>query len=105
MLEWTARVRCSQSELGRSFSVILFIGNVPDDPEQWVTSSSCVGFSDVYADSNSHKDNGEDGVQDFVVLNDGLLNHFAPSQLTPEVVALFLKTELHWRVHNVSMFQ
>ena len=99
MLEWTARIRCNQNELAGSFSVLIFIGNVPDDPKQWATSSSCVGFNDVYAGSASHEDAEVEG---FVPLNDGLLNHFGPSQLTPEVVAPFLKTELHWRVHNVS---
>ena len=104
MLEWTARIRCNECELGGSFSVLIFIGMVPDDPKQWGSSPSCVGIHDVYVGKTS-RDNAsqeEAEVEGFVALNEGLLKHYGVNELTPNVVVPFLKNELHWRVQNVS---
>lgn len=103
MLEWAARIRCDQYELGGSFSVLIFIGSVPDDPKQWETSESCVGIYDVYTGKPSDSPGeGDAEVQGFVSLNEGILKHSGASTLTPDVVVPFLTSELNWRVQNVS---
>jgi tyrosinase len=104
MLEWSVRIRCNEFELGGSFSVLIFVGTVPDDPKQWLTSPSCVGIHDVYAGS-APRDSGSRGdceVEGYVGLNRGLLEQLGAIELTPDVVVPYLKSELHWRVQSVS---
>jgi tyrosinase len=104
MLEWSVRIRCNEFELGGSFSVLIFVGTVPDDPKQWLTSPSCVGIHDVYAGSAPHDSDsrGDCEVEGYVRLKGGLLEQLGASELTPDVVVPYLKSELHWRVLNVS---
>jgi tyrosinase len=35
LYEWTARIECNKFELGGSYSVLIFLGHVPDDPQEW----------------------------------------------------------------------
>ena len=106
ILEWTARIRCDEHELGGSFSVLIFLGEVPDDPKQWATSASCVGIHDVYTSRTSARDHSasqaDAEVEGFVPLNEGLLEHSGANELTPDVVLPFLKNHLCWRVQDVS---
>jgi tyrosinase len=104
MLEWTVRIRCNTQELSGSFSVLVFLGRVPDDPKKWARSPSCVGIHDVFAsscppDSPSEADAEVEG---YVALNEGLLKYSGLSELIPDVVVPYLKSELHWRVQDVS---
>lgn len=98
MDEWTARIRCNENEVGGSFSVLFFIGVVPEDPKQWAKSASCVGVHDVFVGSGSIQDEAE--IEGFVDLNESLKKSGIIS-LTPDAVVPFLKDELHWRVQNV----
>ncbi|KAG8945789.1 hypothetical protein FRC03_001636 [Tulasnella sp. 419] len=41
--EWSARIICDQFEIGKSFTVYAFLGEAPDDPEQWEEDPSSVG--------------------------------------------------------------
>jgi hypothetical protein len=106
MLEWSVWIRCNEFELGGSFSVLIFVGRVPDDPKQWMSSSSCVGIHDVYTGSASHGSDGQEDteVEGYVHLNGGLLERMGTSELMPAVVVPFLKRELHWRILNVSFY-
>src|ERR1700735_3429092 len=99
MLDWSVRILCNEFELGGSFSVLIFVGTVPDDPEQWATSPTCVGIHDVYTSGTPHNSDSQEDleVEGYVRLNGGLLERFAASELTPDVVVPFLKRELHWR--------
>lgn len=100
-IEWNACIRCNENEVGGSFSVLIFIGAVPDDPMQWMKSTSCVGVHDVFAGYGESRDEAE--VEGFVDLKEGLKKARIGS-LTPDVVVPFLKDELHWRVQNVGLF-
>ncbi|TFY66267.1 hypothetical protein EVG20_g4820 [Dentipellis fragilis] len=52
--DWTARVHVAQYAVGGSFSVLLFLGDVPSDPGEWHTSSNFVGAHHAFV-------NGIDG--------------------------------------------
>jgi len=38
--DWTCRIHCKKYELGGSYWVLIFLGEVPEDPKKWHTSSS-----------------------------------------------------------------
>jgi tyrosinase len=43
LYEWAARVECKKFELCCSYSVLIFLGDVPDDPEEWQVNPNYVG--------------------------------------------------------------
>jgi tyrosinase len=47
--EWTARVHVKKYEVGGSFSVEFFLGDVPSDPAHWRTSPNFIGAHQVFA--------------------------------------------------------
>lgn len=34
-LEWAVRIRMDQQAIGESFAVLIFLGDVPEDPKEW----------------------------------------------------------------------
>jgi tyrosinase len=102
--EWTVRIRAKKFELGESFSVLIFLGEVPHDPNQWMSSESFAGVHHVFAGM-------PDGGGDSDMINEGFirvnrhLQRRMPDQKTydPAVVKPFLKQNLNWRTTDVSM--
>ncbi|KAJ7339997.1 tyrosinase [Mycena albidolilacea] len=105
--EWTARVQVKKYEVGGSFSVELFLGDVPSDPAHWRTSPNFIGAHQVFANSvpdrcancRTHRDAEVEG---FVHLNDGIVEHSGLDSLEPDVVVPYLKTDLHWRIQKAG---
>ncbi|KAF8988417.1 hypothetical protein BDQ17DRAFT_1374127, partial [Cyathus striatus] len=79
--DWAARIHFKKYELGGSFAVLLFLGEVPEDPESWLVAPNLAGF---------------------VHLNNGIAQHSGLGSLEPDVVHPYLKKELHWRVQKVD---
>ena len=107
--DWTARVEFKKHELGGSFSVLIFLGEVPEDPKQWNVSPAYVGG--VYAFVNSvtgrcaNSGNQADAVQEgFVHLNTGISQHSGLGSLDPDAVEPYLAKALKWRVQKVFYF-
>lgn len=114
--KWTARIRCNHHDLQGSFSVLLFIGDVPEDPKAWRRAPSYVGADNIFLMEEEAKKQcancqGSDApadtqpvsyVEGYVHLNDALKKAELPS-LEADVVAPFLRTNLHWRVKWVSL--
>lgn len=106
--DWSARVRCKQQEISNSFSVLLFLGNPPEDPASWCTSPQYIGPCDFFVNSaSSHcencTNNAEIESEGFVDLNDAILRHSGLNSLEESVVAPYLKDNLKWRVKKVSI--
>ncbi|KAH9988364.1 common central domain of tyrosinase-domain-containing protein [Russula vinacea] len=80
--DWTSRIHFKKYELGTSFAVLIFLGEVPEDPAQWRT---CRSFADVVAEG-------------FVHLNSAIAARSGLSSYEPHVVTPYLKDNLHWRV-------
>ncbi|KAF8964476.1 common central domain of tyrosinase-domain-containing protein [Flammula alnicola] len=51
LFDWTARIEFKKYELGNSFSVFLFLGAVPEEPEQWHISPNFVGGHHAFVNS------------------------------------------------------
>ena len=100
--DWTCRIRCKKHELGGAYWVLIFLGEVPDDPLQWRTCPSFVGGHYVFVSSatNEQPDTVSEG---FVHLNKAIASRSGLSSYEPNVVAPYLKDNLEWRVQAVRV--
>ncbi|KAG8919047.1 hypothetical protein FRC02_001965 [Tulasnella sp. 418] len=108
IIEWSARVRCKVYALGSSYSVLVFIGPIPENKEDWRRSPSFVGMHAVYAGSREYERGSNDNADEedivsegYVHLNTALIESGIRS-LLPEDVVPCLTSELGWRVQKVS---
>ena len=102
--EWTARIRSGQCELGATYMVIIFLGNVPADPEEWLSCPEFVGKHSVLVSGRKytrHSD-GDDTTEGFVHLNNAIVKRSGLNSLEPEDVVPYLKENISWRVQKVS---
>jgi tyrosinase len=99
--EWTARIHASKSEYDTSFNVILFLGGVPKNPEEWLTSPRLVGKHSVMV-RGGFGSRAPDITEGFVHLDNGIAKHSGLTSLEPKEVVPYLTKELDWRVQKVS---
>jgi tyrosinase len=103
--EWTARIEFKKYELGTSFSVLLFLGHVPENPRELRISPNFVGGHHAFVNSAANsctncrhqRDLVEEG---FVHLNHGIVKLSGLGSLEPDVVVPYLTQNLHWRVQK-----
>jgi tyrosinase len=105
--DWTARVRCKKYEVGSSFSVYLFIGQVPEDPKHWRTCPSLVGAHKAFVNSVAErcencKNQADVYTEGFVHLDYALVKQPVIKSLDVETVEPYLKQNLHWRVQKAN---
>jgi len=106
--DYTVRIQFKKYELGGSFSVLIFLGDVPGDPLQWRTSDAFVGGHSAFVNSApSQCGNCRNQVdaysEGFVHLNSAIARWSGLSSYEPEVVRPYLKEKLHWRIQLVRM--
>lgn len=106
MWEWTARVEFKKYELQTSFSVLIFLGQVPDNPREWRISPNFVGAHHAFVNSaasmcanctNQH----DIVVEGFIHLNPAIVKHSGLESLEPNVVEPYLTNNLNWKVQKV----
>lgn len=101
MYEWTVRACFKKYELGTSFSVVFFLGNVPDDPDEWLVCSDYVGAVHAFVSGGGNRGHRPDTeIEGFVHLNEAIAKHSHLGSLEPSVVVPYLKQNLHWRVQK-----
>lgn len=105
MWEWTARIRFKKYELGSSFSVLLFLGTVPENPEEWHTAETFVGAHHAFVNKAAEhcancRNQAEVINEGFVHLNGAIAQHSGLNSFNPNVVKPYLTRELHWRVQK-----
>jgi len=101
--DWSVRIHAKKYELGHGYIVLIFLGQVPNDPSQWRTSPSFVGAHVAFVNTEAeHCDNcreqAELVVEGFVHLNAAISKLSGLSSFDPSVVAPYLRDNLHWRV-------
>ena len=106
--DWTARVEFKKHELGGSFCVLIFLGEVPQDPKQWHVSPYFVGAVHAFVNSVAGRcancRNQADFVQEgFVHLDKGIVQHSGLGSLDPDVIEPYLAKALKWRVQKVFL--
>jgi tyrosinase len=107
MWDWTARIEFKKYELGTSFSVLIFLGQIPENPREWRISPNYVGghhaFVNSAASSCANCSNQQDLViEGFVHLNHAIVQHSGLGSLEPNVIKPYLTQNLHWKVQKVS---
>ncbi|KAI0304304.1 tyrosinase [Multifurca ochricompacta] len=105
--DWVARIHFKKYELGESFAVLIFLGEVPADASLWRTSPSFVGahvaFVNSAADQCANCSEQADIVAEgFVHLNTAIAKRSGLSSLDPSVVSPYLQENLHWRIQSVD---
>ncbi len=106
--EWTARIRVKMYALGGSFSVLIFLGTVPEDPADWRTSPHYVGAHHAFVNNSPQRcancrRQADLIIEGFVHLNEAIARLSGLPRLTPDVVKPYLQGNLHWRVQKVRM--
>jgi tyrosinase len=105
MWDWTARIEFKKYELGTSFSVLIFLGQIPENPREWRISPNYVGghhaFVNSAASSCANCSNQQDLViEGFVHLNHAIVQHSGLGSLEPNVIKPYLTQNLHWKVQK-----
>ena len=103
------RIHSKTSELGRGFSIFIFLGNVPEDSDNWLSSKSFVGVHHVPTNSaadrcqNCRATSGST-YEGFIHLNRYLLRNWPLwGTLDPAVMSSFLVDKLEWRALDVRL--
>ncbi|KAI0712434.1 photo-regulated tyrosinase [Earliella scabrosa] len=105
--EWTARIRFKKYALGCSFSVLLFLGEVPEDPAEWRMSPNYAGAHHAFVNSAPQRcancrRQAELVIEGFVHLNEAIASHSGLGTFDPDAVKPYLQENLHWRVQKVD---
>ncbi|KAF8874304.1 tyrosinase [Mucidula mucida] len=105
--DWTARIEFKKYELGCSFSVLLFLGAVPEDPEDWLCSENLAGAHHAFVNSSAGRcancrGQGDLLAEGFVHLDNAIAQHSGLGSLEPGVVEPYLTQALQWRVQKVD---
>jgi tyrosinase len=102
-LEWVARVRVDKNAVGGSFSVLVFLGNVPE-PDRWY-DKAYVGSVSSYTSSYSQgKTDSPDLIEGFVYLNEKIIELSGLKTFDPRAVLPYLNRNLQWRVSTVCTY-
>ncbi|KAI0297811.1 photo-regulated tyrosinase [Multifurca ochricompacta] len=94
--DWTTRIASKKYELGKGFAVLVFLGDVPEDPSAWHTSPALVGAHAAFVNTAVDQDGG------LVRLTSAIAKLSGLSSLDPEVVRPYLEENLHWRIQAVD---
>ncbi|KAI0754754.1 photo-regulated tyrosinase [Daedaleopsis nitida] len=105
--EWTARVHVKKYAVGSSFRVLLFLGEVPEDPADWRTSPNYVGAHQAFVNSTPQRcancrRQADLVIEGFVHLNEAIATHSGLNTFDPDAVKPYLQGNLHWRVQKVN---
>ncbi|KIJ46617.1 hypothetical protein M422DRAFT_249772 [Sphaerobolus stellatus SS14] len=105
--DWSARIEFKKYELGSSFTVLIFLGQVPENPEDWRIAPNCVGahhaFVNRLPDQCANCQNQLNIITEgFVHLNEGIAEFSGLGSFEPDVIHPYLEKEMHWRVQKTD---
>jgi len=105
--DWACRIHCKKFELSGSYWVLIFLGQVPDDPSQWRSCPSFVGGHYVFVNSSAdqyanYREQADVVSEGFVHLNKAIASRSGLTSFEPSVVSPYLKDNLHWRVQAAN---
>lgn len=99
--EWIANIRVSKHAMGGSFSIHLFLGEVPSDPLTWPVAPSLIGTLGIFAHKGVHGRGLGRIVSGTIPMTSALMQMVAlgraPS-LNVDDIEPFLKSNLEFRV-------
>jgi tyrosinase len=106
--DWAVRIHAKKYELGHSYMVLIFLGEVPADPSQWRSAPSFIGIHVTFVNTEAEqcancREQAEVVAEGFVHLNGAIAKRSNLSSFEPSVVAPYLRDNLHWRVQSVRV--
>ena len=105
LVDWRVRVLTPKHKLGGTYSILIFLGPVPEEASEWRGAETLVGSVEVFATIRVDRCANCRGHTDLIIEGTVYLNQaLARSPLQnydPQVVAPYLKENLHWRVTKV----
>ena len=106
-LDWSVHIKVKKHEFGGTFSVFIFLGEVPENPGDWYSSPSFVGENTVMVGGYGGPRGGDVYAEGVVHLNRVIAARSGLSSFEEDVVLPYLKDKLAWRVRTVcpSLFQ
>jgi len=108
LLDWRVRVLTPKYKLGGPYSILFFLGPVPDQDSQFRNAETLIGSVEVFANNRvdrcaNCRGHSELTYEGLVYLNQALAR--SPiHQYDPREVVPYLKKNLHWRVTQVCFF-
>ncbi|KAI0925031.1 hypothetical protein AcW2_005732 [Taiwanofungus camphoratus] len=105
--DWTVHLKFKKFELGSSFSILVFLGPVPAERDNWYSSSSYVGTVSAFVGRSSGRcancvANRDVEIEGFVHLNEKLVEIPDLVSLSPAHVRPVIQERLAWRVEGVK---
>ena len=105
-LDWFIRIRVKKFQLGQSFTVLFFLGSVPEHVDQWRLSPHLIGSYSEFVNSDpEHCANCRDSAsiitEGFIDLDDSL-ERLGFAHKSEQEIETHLQHELHWRIQKVS---
>jgi len=98
-VEWRAAISFERYELRGSYSILFFLGPVPEDPGIWEIAPDLISKEVVFESLTGGPSHLRNMVErGSVELNDGIIKHSGLAHLTPETVVPYLTKNFHWRV-------
>jgi tyrosinase len=98
--DWSAQIKFNRHEAGQSFSVCLFLGDIPEDPSQWLVSPNLVGARHAFVRSTKNDHVSEE--IGFIPINPWIADNTGLLSFAVELVKPLLINKLQWRVLLVS---
>lgn len=101
-LDWSAHIRVKKHEYEETFSIFIFLGDVPKDPEDWYSSPSFVGEHSVMVPGGGQPRRDKDTfVEGVIHLNRVIAARSGLPSFEEDVVVPYLKENIAWRVRTV----
>nr|BAE48754.1 polyphenoloxidase [Agaricus blazei] len=94
--DWSAQIKFNRHEAGQSFSVCLFLGDVPEDPSQWLVSPNLVGTRHAFVHPTKNDHVAEE--IGFIPINPWIAEHTGLLSFAVGLVKPLLIKSLQWRV-------
>ncbi|KAI1466640.1 Di-copper centre-containing protein [Daldinia caldariorum] len=99
--EWIANIRVNKQAMGGSFSIHLFLGDVPPDPSLWPVAPNLVGTHGIFAHKSVHGHVSDRMVTGTIPITSALMHMVASGKvpsLHAEDAEPFLRSNLQVRV-------
>lgn len=106
-LDWFIRIRVKKFQLKQSFSILFFLGPVPDDVGQWRSSPNLVGNHSEFVNSDAKscancQENINAITEGFIDL-DTSLERKGYGNKSEKEIEKFIRDEIHWRIQKVQL--
>ncbi|KZV89647.1 hypothetical protein EXIGLDRAFT_650015 [Exidia glandulosa HHB12029] len=99
-LEWSVHVVSKEHELGQSYTVLFFLGAVPESIEDWRSSDSLLGLHVSHTRTGDVPEEHDHQIESFIPLQRALKRKSGLPALTSDLVVPYLRNSLRWRVQK-----